>query len=186
MSGLTSTGDPEKVKEKLYKSLGKTTTSFIPNLFKQIDKIYDPTIYDSKSIKASILKEIPIVKELSDLKPKLNGFGQPSEKTGTRFYNKVTNDPVWLLMAKYELFTPGISPNTKNIYGVLMTQEEFYDYTKEAGRIAYENIKNNLESTDSYFSELTPEERRAELKYIFDSAKKESKYYIADKYPIEY
>ena len=180
MSSLTSDGNPEKKVEKLFKTTGRTLTSFIPNLFKQIDKAIDPTIYESKSIKASILKEIPFARHHLDLKPKLNAFGQDVKKKGNRFFGNVTEDKVWLFMAENEVFAPGVSNNTKMLDGRLMTDDEFYDYVKISGNIVYEILNEDLEGYKEYFSELTKGEKQKFISKLFKKARKQAKYSLYD------
>ena len=179
MTSMSSSSDPEKLADDMLKALGRTTTSFIPNLFKQVDKAYDPTLYDSKTIEASIMREIPILKRYSGLKPRLNAFGQEVEKKGNRFYNKVTDDPAWLFMAKHEVFAPGASPNTKNVEGAIMTDEEFYDYTKKTGELVYEKIMDDLSFLEDLFSGMTKAEKQKHIKDMFTEAKKEAKWLIS-------
>jgi hypothetical protein len=178
MSAMTSDADPEKQADKFLKTTGKITTSFIPNLFKQLDKIYDPTIYESKEITASILKEIPVVRHEIGLKPKLNAFGQPVQKIGNRFYGQATDDPVWQFMAKHKVFAPGLSPSTKTEDGETMTADQFYEYARISGQLAYEMIKDEMGELDDYFREVDSEERKKEIKRIFSEARQEAKYSI--------
>jgi len=180
MGALSSASDPKKLADDLYKSTGRTMTSFVPNFFKQIDKAYDPTIYDTKTIEASIMSEIPILKRQSGLKPRINAFGQEVEKKGNRFSNKVTDDKAWLFMAKHNVFAPGAGSNTKNIEGVLMTDDEFYDYMKLAGGIVYEQINEEMESLEDDFSEMTQEEKQDYISAMYVNAKKEAKYLISE------
>ncbi len=180
MSAMTSDSKPENQADRLLKSFGKIGTSFIPNLFKQIDKVYDPTIYESDTIYASIMKEIPIVKRMSDLKPKLNAFGQPAEKVGNRFYGNVTDDHVWLFMGKHKLFATGLSDDTKNVYGEVMSDEEFYDYAKISGEIAYKYFSENMKDVESMFEGLTQGEKQKFINKIFKMARNQAKFSIAN------
>lgn len=173
--------DPAKSSENFQKTLGKIGTTFIPNLFKQIDKAYDPTIYDSQTLGASILKEIPIVKELSDLKPKLNAFGQPVSKEGNRFYQGVTKDPIWKFMAENRLFAPGLSPDAKNVKGEEMGDNEFYDYAKLSGNLTYDYIKENLPEIKSNFKSMEQGEKQKYIKGLFNTFRKQAKYQISEK-----
>lgn len=178
---LRSDTNAETLKERLGKGVGRTATSFIPNIFKQIDKLYDPTIYNTDNIKEAILKDIPIVKELSDLKPKLNIFGQPVSKQGNRFYQINEIDKNFQLFIKHKIFAPGLSTDTKNSEGELMTDSEFYDYAKVSGQIAYDYIKNNYEEIDEELSLAKDlKEKNKIISKIFKEARKEAKYKILE------
>jgi hypothetical protein len=175
---LSKESDAEKTSENLQKTIGKIGTTFVPNLFKQLDKLYDPTIYDSKSIQASVLKEIPIVKRYSDLKPKLNAFGQPVEKQGNRFFQNVTNDTVWKFMAENRLFAPAISPNTHTIYGKEMSDNEFYEYVQKSGKLTYDYLKENMKDIQSTLNDLDGGEKQKYIDSMFKDFRKEVKYEI--------
>lgn len=173
---LSKDSDAETTSRNFQKTAGKIGTTFIPNLFKQLDKLYDPTIYDSKSIQASILKEIPIVKRYSDLKPKLNAFGQPVEKQGNRFFQDITKDKVWLFMAKNRIFAPAASPNTHTIYGKEMSDAEFYEYMEKSGKLSYDYFKDNLSEIQSTLDGLEGAEKQEYINEIFQDFRKEVKY----------
>jgi len=180
---LSTVGDPEKTKEKLLKTLGKTGSSFlVPNAIKQVDNIYDPTVYDKTSVYAAVLSEIPIVKRYSGLRPKLNSFGQPIEKQGNRFTTKVVDDPVWKFMAKNSLFAPGLSPNTKMLDGEVMTEDEFYDYAKESGQIAYKSINDLMSESELEFEALDNIGKKKIISDIFRDARMQGKIIVYDNY----
>ena len=181
--GLSTVGDPEKTKEKLLKTVGRTGSSFfVPNLFKQIDKTYDPTIYDKTTVYAAVMSEIPVVKRYSGLKPKINAFGQEVEKKGTRFATSVADDKIWKFMAKNNLFAPGMSPQTKMLDGEVMTDEEFYDYAKLSGEYAYKTISDNLETIDSLFEDLDHDQKKKYISRVFSLSRRRAKVELYDKY----
>jgi hypothetical protein len=180
---LSTSGDPEKTKDKLLKTFGRTASSFIvPNFIKQVDRIYDPTLYDKTDVSSAILADIPIVNRMSNLKPKLNAFGQSVERTGNRFTTPENQDKIWKFMAKHRVFAPGASPSTKMLDGVVMTQQEFYDYIEISGGIAYDIFSENLDDLDSDFSELENAERQKIVNKVFSMARKRAKGEVYEKY----
>jgi hypothetical protein len=173
MSALTTTGSPEKTKEKLLKTIGRTGTSFIPNAFKQVDRAFnDATIYDTKTLRASVLSQIPIVKQFSGLKPKLNAFGQPISKTGNRFYTPVTKDPVWLLMSEKQAFAPSAGTEQKMEDGTFMTQDEYYEFVKISGQNVYKILEDDID----YYKGLTKAEFKKDLAKLYRIEKKFAKF----------
>ena len=150
MSALTNDSNPEKQADKLFKSLGRTATSLVPNAFKQIDKaFFDNTIYDTKTVASSLMKEVPFVRSNLPLKAKLDAFGQPVKKQGNRFFTDITDDKIWLMMGEKEVFVPGASPNVKMPDGELMTHEEFYDYIKISGTAVRKILEKNFDNFNS-------------------------------------
>ncbi|MCK5018339.1 MAG: hypothetical protein KAS32_14875, partial [Candidatus Peribacteraceae bacterium] len=102
---LSSDSDPEKEMKNLLKPVSSLPSTIVPSLIRQVDKMFDPTIYEAREITEAVVKNIPFARQTL-LKPALNAYGQPVEKTGTRFSSTRTEDPVWKLMAERELFAP--------------------------------------------------------------------------------
>lgn len=175
MSGLSSASNPENISDRLIKSAGTTATSLIPNIFKQADKLYDPTVYDSKTVSAAILKDIPILRRYSGLNPKINSFGQPVEKMGNRFFTIEKPDPIWDFMAKHRIFAPGMSQDVTMPDGTLMTDDQVYEYAKISGQLAYERIKENMPAFEDAFVTLDTDQKKKVIGKIFTGARKQAK-----------
>jgi len=181
MSALNSNANADTKAEKMLNTTGKIGTSFIPNLFKQIDKSYDPTIYDADTFSASILKEIPIVKRHSGLKPKLNAFGQDVKKDGDRFSGNVTTDENWLFMSKHRVFAPVVFKGSKTLDGEEMSSDQYYDYIKFSGQDVYEYLTKNKASIERKFEGYTQAEKDKYISKLFSKAKKRAKKTISKK-----
>jgi hypothetical protein len=167
MSSLSSTNDPEKEANKFLSSVSRTATSFIPNALKQMDKVFhDNTIYETKTLKASILADIPFVKSYVGLKPKLNALGQDIERQGNRFYTDVTDDVVWKFLADKEIFIGGISAERKMPNGEVITTEELYEVVKISGLKSHEKIKEMIPEFKK--KGLTNEEIKEKIDKIID------------------
>jgi len=175
MAGLSSASNPENIQDRLVKATASTATSLIPNLFKQADRLYDPTVYDSKTVSAVLLKDVPIIRRYSGLRPTLNAFGQPVEKMGNRFFTVENPDPVWQFMAKNRVFAPGISQDVKLPDGTLMDDDQVYDYVKQSGKMVYDELKTNRDYYESLFSGLDTEQKQKIIQRLFRNARKAAK-----------
>jgi hypothetical protein len=181
MAALSSSSNPENISDRFLKAAGTTATSGIPNLFKQLDKLYDPTVYDSKTVSAAILKDIPIVKRYVGLKPKLNVFGQDIEKVGNRFYGPTSTDPVWQFMAKHRVFAPGVSKDVKFPDGTLMTDDQAYEFIQISGKTVYDIFRLNEKEYEAMFSTMDTEQKQKIIKSIFSGARKQAKAIVFSK-----
>lgn len=114
----------------------------IPNLVKQIDKLFDPTVYQSDTITQSLIRETPVARgEL--LKPMLNVLGEPIKPSQNRFFTFDTKDPVWQLIVEKQAWVPVPSKTTK-IQNRAITPDEYYRLIEESGPLIREYIQSNL------------------------------------------
>jgi len=129
---------PEK---QMQQFVARTATIGIPNLFKQLDAWIDPSVQDSQSFVDMFLKQVPVVREISGLKPMLNVFGEPVSRVqgplnipfSNRFWTmEKTDDPVYAFLGKNQLAVPGYSRSTK-LGDKQMTEEQYYDYVRMSG-----------------------------------------------------
>jgi hypothetical protein len=123
-------GTSAKAGDEMVAQLGRNVASFVPyagaNLFKQLDRLNDPTVYDAKGIEAAVVAGVPFVRATG--RPALNALGQP------------VSNPLWNRIVSTEregLFTelakrnalPGL-PNQ----GVL-NDDQYYTLVRERGVI---------------------------------------------------
>jgi hypothetical protein len=160
--------DPEKAVENL---TARTATSFIPNVFKQLDKIFYPTVQEANGMTQHILKDIPFVR--NSLNDKLNGFGQPVVRTGGILAPFIsmgeTGDPVIKFFADNRLSIPGYGHTTK-LGDKVMTNEERYNYVKLAGPRAYQEIMRQMPDIQRLPTRM---ERQQAVNDIFNNIKQD-------------
>lgn len=121
----------------------RTATSIaIPNLVKQIDKLFDPTIYQADTITQSLIRETPIARGAA-LKPMLNILGEPIKPSSNRFFTFDTKDPVWQMIVDKQAWIPVPSKMTK-IRNRPITTDEYYRLIGESGPMIRNYLQDNL------------------------------------------
>jgi hypothetical protein len=139
---------PDSAAKALKSYIGRNAGSLVPALFKQLDRTFDTQIHDNATIKEALLREVPIASHL--VKPKLNLLGEPVLQTAgptSIFFNKERSNPVWKLIVDNEAWISTPAKNTKIGYGDqqrAMTEDEYYEYIQESGRIIRERLEQRL------------------------------------------
>ncbi len=122
----------------------QTIGAITPNLFKQLDRTFDPLVRDNATIMDALLREIPIVSRLGS--PKLNVLGEPIKQTTGPLSLVIAHgkdDPVWNLIVANEAWI-SVPSKTQHIGKRLMTETEYYSFIKYRGEILREKIERNL------------------------------------------
>jgi hypothetical protein len=141
--------DPET---KVQRFLARTLTLPIPNLLKQFDAWVDPSVQQADTFLDMVIKQIPVARQLSDLKPMLNVFGQPIQRVqgplnipfSNRFVTiEKSDDPVFAFIGEHALSVPSYSKQTK-LGDKQMTDEQYYEYVQKAGPRLYDAIRRNI------------------------------------------
>lgn len=109
----------------------RTAGTVIPAAIKSVDKLADPTIYDSGRFPQALLRDIPYARSQL-LKPALNALGEPIRPPGT-FSSLANPDPLWALLAEKQSL-PG-KPSTSTMVGDRpITPEEYYELIRVRGQ----------------------------------------------------
>ena len=135
---------------KLERFISNTLTSPVPNFYKQVMRIMDPTVYETNNLQEVIQSNLRIT---GGLKPKLNMFGEVVE--GDRFTQlepqALSKDPVKRYLADNQLWipVPGKTTQVKDRsvegYKRTMTPDEYYDYVKISGGLIKEQLTDRIE-----------------------------------------
>ena len=183
MSGLSDVLDvfkkadtsPRAAVNKAASMFLRTGSSFVvPNLFKQIDQVLDPTISSSKGIRAALQKQMPFVRRAN--KPTLNALGEPAVMDTALVFGKRKPDPVWDVAHSKGVWIPEVG-HTVTIAGHTLNEDQRYDYAKYSGQMLHDLMENNL----SALEQMTPEQLDAWLKDVTNPQKKGSVRYRAKK-----
>jgi hypothetical protein len=85
---------------RLLETVLRTGSSFVvPNALRQVDRIFDPAVYDASTIQALLVSQVPFARR--ENKPALNAFGEPvTMPVSSRFTTKQGEDPVWVELAR--------------------------------------------------------------------------------------
>lgn len=132
----------------------------IPNLVKQVDKLFDPTIYQADTITQALVRETPIARSAL-LKPMLNALGEPIKPSQNRFFTFETKDPVWKFITEKQAWVPIPSKTTK-IGDRPIKPEEYYRLIEESGPMIRDFIESNMERLNGMTGEEAQKEIRRE------------------------
>jgi hypothetical protein len=139
--------------DKLEKAAARTASSFVfPNLVQQVDRIFDPTVYDKTGTEALIKGQIPFVRR--EGKPALTVLGDPVEVDPFHYWTStLTKDVVMQMLAEKQAWIPEPSRQQQFVgdnkrgpdYSRAMTPDEFYDFVQESGKAIRERLEANLD-----------------------------------------
>lgn len=147
MSGATSSS------KAAGRMLARTASSVVvPNLFKQIDRLFDPTLYDAPTVQQMLIRETPVARSLA-LEPMLNVLGEPIKLSNNRFFAFDKDDPVWKLIVEKQAFVP-VPSKTRKVGKRPITPKEYRELIEVSGKEIRSYIQGNLGSLRS----ATPEE----------------------------
>lgn len=113
----------------------------VPNIIKQINRAFDPTVYQADTITQAVLRDTPAARAVS--KPMLNVLGEPVKASSNRFTSEATDDPVWKLIVEKQAWVSTPSKTTK-IRNRPITPEEYYKLIATSGQLIKEYIRTNL------------------------------------------
>ena len=111
--GAVWSGQPNKL-ARFAEGVGK---GFVPatGMLRDIGRMFDPTVVDSKTLAGAMLKDVPIIRRTLN-EPALNIFGEPVKTVGlgglpiiSRIASSKNKDPQIDFLAANGLWVPGIS-----------------------------------------------------------------------------
>jgi len=169
--------DSKEALSKLRTISARTTTSVVPNFFKQLDNIWDPSMYPSDTLAEAFIQNIPFA--ASDrLNKRLNLFGEPIELSRMRQFYQVPwprdafkPDPVakWLIKNDVSLSPPhykpvDTDPRTGKLTPRLMTTEEKYQFLLIWGPMMKAELADRIES--GYYVDMHPKRMESSLRKL--------------------
>lgn len=173
---VTAISDVERGGASYFKTfIAQQVTSAIPNLVKQTARYFDPTIYETSTVKEKILSNLRIT---GGLKPKLNVLGEIVRGEALTQLQPVSikHDPVWEFLAKNELWI-SVPSKATNITPIRtretrpMTSDEYYLYVKDSGPKIKEKILMNLSRLEA----MTQEKQSNFIKEIVRDIREKTK-----------
>lgn len=154
-----------------------TSSMVIPNLVKQIDRMFDPTVHDATTVQAAIIRDVPIARQ--GLRPMLNVLGDPVRIDKNPFFISMKGkDEIFKLLARKQAFITPASKMTM-INERTIRPGEYYDYVKTSGKMIRAKLELKapiLESVDKETAQdlvrkWVREERRKAKKILFGVSK---------------
>lgn len=129
----------------------RTAATAIPNLVKQVDRIFDPTVYDNATLEAALIREIPIARR--QLQPMLNVLGEPIHPDLNPFLNVDRQDPLWSTIVRQQAWISEPSKLTM-IGGRPIDPDEYYDWIADSGPAIRRRLEGLLPFLDAVPAEL--------------------------------
>lgn len=139
---VKDTQSPKGGGQQFADAIGRIGSSFVvPNIAKQIDRLFDSMIYDHYGVKGALASQIPWARRKG--KPLLNGLGEPvMSPLSNRFESKLSPDPVWRFLAR---INHNVSPSRQTTFnGLEMDDDTFYEFTKERGKFLRKILDEKL------------------------------------------
>lgn len=160
------------------KMLGRTVTSaIIPNLVKQLDRLFDPTIYSANSVTEAVVRETPVARGTA-LKPLLNVLGERITYDNNRFFSTRKNDPVWKFIIEKQAWVP-VPSKTSKVGNRAISPDEYYELVEKSGP----KIRGYIQSNLSRFKSMKTEEIQDDIRAYATEARKGIKAGFATRRP---
>lgn len=171
------------------KSAGQTGTRLgarigagfvVPNLFRQVDQIFDPAVYSDRGIQAALVNQVPFARRLNQ--PTLNALGEPVEKyVSSRFTSAGRADELWRVLSEKQAWVPVVDRETivgdrkrGEDYFRMLTPDEVYELTEISGQAIRERLEVNIDRLSfmepvqaKAFVQKVAEEERRKAKRLF-------------------
>ena len=153
-----TTKGAEETTSKINSLVARTVTSVVPNVFKQLDNIWDPSIYPNDTIAAAFLQNVPFAAS-GRLKKRLNIFGEPIELSALRQFYQLPiprrpfkADPIaeWLIKNEVSMGPPHYKipdkdPRDGKIKPRSMDDEEKYRFMLIWGPMMKKELTRHIE-----------------------------------------
>lgn len=155
--------------DKLEKLLARTGSSFIvPNLVQQMDRMFDPTVYDKTGIEALLRGQVPFVRRTN--KPALSVLGDHIEANPFEYWTgTVTPDPLLRVLAEKKAWVS--EPGRTQVVGDkklgpdhyrAITNDELYQMVAESGPKIRDRLTKALDEVTLIGNTVYPNLREAE------------------------
>jgi ribosomal protein S17E len=199
MEAITSTspGAAENYFARLIEGTGKSL--LVPNIYtqaaKEVEKFYDEPVKETKGLIPSILKDVPVARDM--YYNKLNALGEPVLPNTDILMSDEKNNPIWSYLTKSNAFVsvPKKNQASLQVWDVNnekyreMTDNEYYDFIELRGSIIKKGV-TRLMSKISPSNEEDKQEIKAEVEKIVSAATKTAKekiigYYVNEKKELE-
>jgi hypothetical protein len=124
--------DDPKGAQRMMEGFARSATSVVvPNALRQVDRMFDPTVYDAPTMTAALVNSVPFARRTGQ--PALNVWGEPVQISQTEtFISQVAEDPVLNVLARRNLWISTPTAQIK-VDGEALTPDEIWIYTKARG-----------------------------------------------------
>jgi len=171
---LAAKGSEQQAQAFIKLGFRSATSGVIPNAVRQVDRYFDPNVYEQRNTAAILVNNVPFLRGEKG-QPSLNALGLPLQRPlASQFASsEATVPPLVAYLAETGNWPS--PPNRNEIYprtGRTMTEAEYYDFVKGSGALAYERLeKLRAEGTlAGYKDDAT---RAKVISAYFESARKQ-------------
>jgi hypothetical protein len=136
--------------DRLQKQMARTAGSLVfPNLLQQVDRLFDPTVYDQTGMEALLRNQVPFVRHLN--KPALTVLGDAVESGPFHYWaSDYTEDPLLRTLVEKEAWVP--EPSREQIigdtkrpeYARALTPDEYYNWILQSGKAIRRRLTENI------------------------------------------
>jgi hypothetical protein len=148
LSQTLSEPSPEIGGRNLVRLGMRTASSFaVPNAVQQLDRAFDPTIYQQRDATAMLVNSTPFLRGAEGL-PAVNALGLPVTRPLAQAFTSSQADAPALVKFLAETGNWPSMPDRNHIYprtGRTMNDAEYYNYVKGAGALAYARLDGMLQ-----------------------------------------
>jgi hypothetical protein len=170
---FTSMGrtSPKTSGETMIGGLARTGSSVVvPNALRQVDRLFDPTLYDTPTVQAALINQVPFVRSIN--RPALNALGEPvTSGVFARFTSGEIADPVWQMVARKGAWVS--APDQGEL-----TDTQYYNMMKLRG----ERLRPRLEAVLPTLERMKPEEAKELVSQISEQETKRAKIQVKSRY----
>lgn len=146
MVGLSRESAPDKGAQRVLRGVSGVAGGFVaPNALRQVDRLLDPTVTDSRTASGLILSQLPVARRLG--RPALNALGEPvsaspmdrlgTQDAGSALVRVLTEKAAWVS-----------TPEQGDL-----TEDEYYRLVRERGAL----LREVLEPSVGELREMAPE-----------------------------
>lgn len=135
----------------------------IPNAVRQVDRLFDPTVYDAPTVEAALINQVPFLRSVNQ--PALNALGEPiTNEVFSRFISGEIADPVWQIVARKGAWIS--MPDQGEL-----TDAQYYGMLKIRG----ERLRQRLEALVPTLERMAPEDAKELVSEISEQETKAAK-----------
>ena len=179
-----------KAAEMYFKKFSQSTTKglLIPNLYTQARREYmerfDVPIKETgkdyfTGLLDNLRRDIPVANNgMNDM---IDALGDPVMPDTDRLASDVETDAIWDVIIKNKAWIGRLSKGSVIVYEGntgkerhILSQDEYYEFTKARGQIIKKHIKNTLK----YLQKSNPDEARTLINDLKNQATEEAKYKV--------
>jgi len=148
--GALDRNSPGRAGDRVLQEASRSATSFVvPNALRQIDRMFNPTVYDAASVQANLVNGLPFVRAMG--RPALSALGEDVSRSPlTRLTSAEKGDEIWQVLAAKQAWVTVPDPRDG------LTKDDVYAIVKERGPM----LKTMLKAALPTIQKLPPDQAK--------------------------